>query len=58
MYTSSAKQYDWLQAYANQTVKMDLALCNWNGQNVKGSILAIYDSQTNTKLFNSLNFNY
>ena len=58
MYTSSAEQYDWLQAYANQTVKMDLALCNWNGQDVKGSILAIYDSQTNTKLFNSLNFNY
>lgn len=58
MYTSSANQYNWLKEYENQTVKMDLALCNWNGQGVKGSILAIYDSQTNTRIVNSLNFNY
>lgn len=58
MYTSSANQYNWLRDYADQTVTMDLALCNWNGQGVKGSILAIYDATTNEKITNNLNFEH
>lgn len=55
LYSSSANQYSWLKEYKDQTVTLELAVCNWNGKNyyVGCAISAIVDGQ---KIINSLNF--
>ena len=57
LYCSSANQYNWLKQYAGQTVKVDVAMCNWNDKNYyRGCVLAVYN-QDGTKTYNTLNFN-
>lgn len=42
LYASGNSQYAFLQPYANQTVKMEVALCNWNTKSVyKACVLSI-----------------
>lgn len=57
LYSSSGSQYDsLLKNYANQTVDMELALCNWNSKiPFKGCVLSVTDSE-GVKTYNTLNF--
>lgn len=57
LYSSSGSQYDsLLKNYANQTVDMELALCNWNSKtSFKGCVLSVTDSE-GVKTYNTLNF--
>ncbi len=55
LYSSSAAQYAWLQAYAGQVVEMEIAVCNWNDKkNYKGCVLSV--TVDGKKIFNTLNF--
>ena len=55
LYCSSAKQYNFLKAYANQEVTLELAPCNWNNKTFwAGCILAVRTADG--KVVNSLNF--
>jgi hypothetical protein len=43
LYHSSTANYKFLEPYMNQTVEMEIALCNWNDKKeYKGCVLAIY----------------
>ncbi len=56
LYCSSAKQYDFLQAFAGEEVTMEIAVCNWNNKNYyRGCVLAVYTEDG--KVLNELNFN-
>lgn len=57
LYCSGAAQYSWLSQYKDQTVKLEIALCNWNAKTpYKGCVLAVYNAD-GTKTLNTLNFN-
>lgn len=57
LYSSSGAQYAWLEQFVGKTVKVEVALCNWNAKSLyKGAILAVY-AEDGTKIVNSLNFN-
>lgn len=56
LYCANAKsQYSWLTEYANQTITLEIAVCNWNGKTyyVGCVISATIDGE---KIINSLNF--
>lgn len=56
LYCSSANQYNWLKAYAGQTVTVEVAPCNWNDKNYyTGCALAVVNAD-GTKTCNELNF--
>jgi hypothetical protein len=56
LYCSSADQYSWLKAYANQEVTLEVAACNWNDKTYyAGCALAIVH-EDGTKTYNTLNF--
>ncbi len=57
LYCSSAAQYKWLQAYAGQTITMEIAPCNWSSKGTyPGCVLAVIHAD-GTKTINTLNFN-
>ena len=56
LYCNSSKQYSWLEAYANQVVTLELAVCNWNDKSYyTGCVISVTDAQGN-KTINTLNF--
>lgn len=56
LYCSSANQYKWLQAYANQEVTVEVAACNWNSKNYyTGCVLSVINAD-GSKTYNPLNF--
>ena len=56
LYSSSASQYNWLKAYAGQTITVELAVCNWNDKDYyTGCVLAVITEDG--KVYNTLNFN-
>ena len=55
LYAGGRDQYKWLADYAGQTVKMELAVCDWNNKGNKGCVLSI-TLEDGTKLYNELNF--
>ena len=56
LYCSSAKQYNWLKAFAGQEVTVEVAACNWNSKNYyTGCVLAVRNAD-GTKTYNELNF--
>ncbi len=56
LYSSSGNQYKWLEGFVGKTVKMEIALCNWNAKTpYKACILAVYN-EDGTKVLNTLNF--
>lgn len=57
LYCSSAKQYQWLQAYAGQTITMELAPCNWSSKNTYPACVLAVILEDGTKVLNTLNFN-
>ena len=55
LYSSSAKQYNWLKAYAGQEITVEVAACNWNDKNYyTGCVLAVIANDG--KVCNELNF--
>ncbi len=57
LYCSSANQYNWLKAYAGQTVTVEIAACNWNSKSYyTGCVLSVINAD-GTKTLNTLNFN-
>ena len=56
LYCSSANQYNWLKAYAGQTVTVEVAPCNWNDKTYyTGCALAVVNAD-GSKTCNELNF--
>ena len=56
LYCSSANQYNWLKAYAGQTVAIEVAACNWNDKDYyTGCALAVVNAD-GTKTYNTYNF--
>ena len=56
LYSSSAKQYNWLKEFAGQEVTVEIAACNWNDKNYyTGCVLAVVHAD-GTKTVNNLNF--
>ncbi len=56
LYCSSSSQYKFLKDYVDQTVKIEIALCNWNKKTpYKGCVLAVYN-EDGSKTINQLNF--
>ena len=56
LYSSSAKQYNWLKEFAGQEITVELAACNWNDKNYyAGCVLAVVNAD-GTKTINELNF--
>ena len=56
LYSSSAKQYNWLREFAGQEVTVEIAACNWNDKNYyTGCVLAVVHAD-GTKTVNNLNF--
>lgn len=56
LYCSSAKQYKWLQAYAGQTITLELAPCNWSSKNTYPACVLAVVLEDGTKVVNTLNF--
>ncbi len=56
LYSSSAKQYSWLYAYAGQEVTVEVAACNWNDKKdcYRGCVLSVITEDG--KVLNTLNF--
>lgn len=55
LYSSSASQYSWLQAFAGQEVTVEIAPCNWNDKNYyTGCVLSVITDSG--KVVNQLNF--
>lgn len=55
LYCSSANQYNWLKAYIDQEITLELAPCNWNSKTpYKVCVLAVRTADG--KIVNSLNF--
>ena len=56
LYSSSAKQYNWLKVYAGQEVTVEMAACNWNSKGYyTGCVLAVRNAD-GSKTLNELNF--
>ena len=56
VYCASAGQYQWLQAFAGQTVTIEIAACNWNDKSFwAGCVLSVITDDG--KVINTLNFN-
>ena len=56
LYSSSANQYKWLQAYAGQEITMEIAPCNWNSKDYyTGCVLSVINAD-GSKVYNTLNF--
>ena len=56
LYSSSAKQYNFLKEFAGQEVTLELAACNWNNKTYwAGCVLSVITEDG--KIINSLNFN-
>lgn len=56
LYSSSAAQYQWLQAYAGQEITVEIAPCNWNSKSYyTGCVLSVIN-EDGTKTYNTLNF--
>jgi hypothetical protein len=56
LYSSSAKQYSWLMAYAGQEITVELAACNWNDKNFYASCALAVINEDGSKTINELNF--
>ena len=56
LYSSSAKQYSWLQAYAGQEITLELAACNWNDKTSYASCALAVINEDGSKTINELNF--
>ena len=56
LYSSSAKQYSWLNAYEGQEITVEVAPCNWNDKKdcYRGCVLAVVTEDG--KICNELNF--
>lgn len=58
LYAGNGKtQYGWLMEYADQTIKVEFALCNWNVKTMQGTLLSIV-LPSGEKVVNQLNFTY
>ena len=56
LYSSSADQYKWLQAYNGQQITVEINPCNWNNKTYyTGCVLAVINAD-GTKTLNTLNF--
>ncbi len=56
LYSSSAKQYNWLKQFENQTITVHIAPCDWNSRpNYSGCVLAVVKAD-GTRVVNDLNF--
>ena len=56
LYSSSAKQYNWLKEYAGQEVTVEIVPCNWNDKTYyAGCVLAVRNAD-GSKTLNELNF--
>ena len=56
LYCSSASQYNWLKAFAGQTVTIEVAACNWNDKSYyTGCVLAVVNAD-GTRTYNTYNF--
>ena len=55
LYCENAGQYAFLNAFANETVTLELALCDWNGSGWKGCVISATGADGN-KVINTLNF--
>ena len=56
LYSSSASQYSWLQAYAGQEITIELAACNWNDKTFYASCALAVINEDGSKTINELNF--
>ncbi len=55
LYSSSAAQYAWLDAFDGKQVEVTMAPCNWNAKTyVRGCVLSVKDGEQVT--YNTLNF--
>ena len=56
LYCSNAAQYGWLDEFENQTVTIEMALCNWNGKTYyTGCVLSV--TANGVKTMNTLVYN-
>lgn len=56
LYCSNAAQYEWLDEFENQTVTIEMALCNWNGKTYyTGCVLSV--TANGVKTMNTLVYN-
>lgn len=56
LYSSSAKQYNWLKDYVGQEITVELAACNWNDKTFyAGCVLAVINAD-GSRTINTLNF--
>ena len=56
LYSSSAAQYSFLEAFADQKVTLEIAACNWNSKNYYATCVVSVISE-GTKVVNNSNFN-
>ena len=56
LYCSSAKQYNWLKAYAGQEITLELAACNWNDKSFYAGCVLSVINEDGSKTINELNF--
>ena len=55
LYCKSASQYSWLQAFAGETITIEIVPCNWNDKNYyTGCALSVITEDG--KVYNQLNF--
>lgn len=54
LYASSGKQYSWLEQFVDQTVTVEVAVCDWNAKGIKGCVIAVHTEDG--KVLNELNF--
>lgn len=55
LYSASGASYSWLNPFVNQTVDIEVALCNWNDKkDYKATVLSV--TSNGQKVFNELNF--
>ena len=57
LYCSGAQQYKWLQAFAGQTITMELIPCNWSSKSTYPACVLAVVHEDGTKTLNTLNFN-
>ena len=55
LYSGSASQYKFLNAFAGKEVTLEVALCNWNSKGYKACVISVNDGTT--KVMNEYNFN-
>ncbi len=54
LYSSSGNQYSWLDQFVDQTVTLEVAVCDWNAKGIKGCVLSVITEDG--QIFNELNF--